>query len=157
LPLNDLSLSVSNQRRKVHRNKKIASGIVLTGIGLMAFAFVDAAEGEVLASWYGSELAGSPTACTGTPYNPGGLTAAHKTLPCGSRLLVKHEGRGVAVTVNDRGPHIPGRDLDLSAGAARVLGIDGVAAVEVERVDSPTPTTEAPELPKELPATGGLR
>jgi len=135
----------------VTRNKKIASGIVLTGVGLMAFAFVDAARAEV-ASWYGSELAGSPTACTGTPYDPSDLTAAHKTLPCGSRLLVKHEGRGVAVTVNDRGPHIPGRDLDLSAGAARVLGIDGVAAVEVERVDSPAPTTEAPQLPQ----TGGL-
>ena len=65
----------------------------------------------------------------------------------------------MAVTVTDRGPYTPGRDMDLSAGAARVLGIDGVAPVEVERVDSPTPTTEAPEppkeRPKELPKTGG--
>lgn len=116
----------------------------------MAVGVADAS--AQIASYYGEELKGSPVACTGQPYDPDGLTAAHKTLPCGTRLLVRHEGRGVAVTITDRGPYTHGRDLDLSAAAARVLGIDGVEAVSVEQVDNPTPTIEAPTLP----TTGGI-
>lgn len=93
------------------------------------------------ASWYGSENAGSPTACSGTPYDPNALTAAHKSLPCGTRLLVKHEGRGVVVTVDDRGPFVAGRELDLSLGAAQAIGLDkeDVGPVEVEQVPSTSP------------------
>jgi rare lipoprotein A len=75
------------------------------------------------ASYYGSE-SGSRTA-SGARYNPMGMTAAHRTLPFGTQLKVTHAGRSVVVTVNDRGPFIRGRVLDLSKGAAQVIGLTG--------------------------------
>jgi rare lipoprotein A len=62
---------------------------------------------------------------TGAPFNPDGLTAAHRTLPFGTHLRVTDlvSRRSVVVTVNDRGPFVDGRVLDLSRGAARVLGM----------------------------------
>ncbi len=75
-----------------------------------------------LASYYGPELAGQPTA-SGEPFNPYGFTAAHRTLPLGTKLIVSYGGRSVEVTVNDRGPYSGGRDLDLSQGAADYLGL----------------------------------
>jgi rare lipoprotein A len=69
--------------------------------------------------WEGSRVA------TGARYNPDGLTAAHRTLPFGTQLRVTDliTNRSVVVTVNDRGPFVAGRVLDLSRGAARVLGM----------------------------------
>src|SRR5215207_8287490 len=75
-----------------------------------------------LASYYGAELAGQPTA-SGEPFNPYGFTAAHNTLPLGTELVVSYGGRSVRVTVNDRGPYSGGRELDLSQGAAEYLGL----------------------------------
>jgi rare lipoprotein A len=75
-----------------------------------------------LASYYGPELAGQPTA-SGEPFNPYGFTAAHRTLPLGTKLIVSYGGRSVEVTVNDRGPYSGGRELDLSQGAADYLGL----------------------------------
>jgi rare lipoprotein A len=75
------------------------------------------------ASYYGSE-SGSRTA-SGARYNPAGMTAAHRSLPFGTKLKVTHAGRSVVVTVNDRGPFIRGRVLDLSKGAASVIGLTG--------------------------------
>ena len=75
-----------------------------------------------LASYYGAELAGQPTA-SGEPFNPYGFTAAHKTLPLGTELVVSYGGRSVEVVVNDRGPYSGGRELDLSQGAAEYLGL----------------------------------
>ena len=82
------------------------------------------------ASWYGPGFHGRTTA-SGATYDQHGLTAAHRTLPFGTKLRVTHRGRTVTVTVNDRGPYIRGRSLDLSRGAAAKLGmIDaGVGAV----------------------------
>lgn len=74
------------------------------------------------ASYYGAELAGSPTA-SGESFDPYRFTAAHKTLPLGTQLVVNYAGRSVQVTVNDRGPYTSGRDLDLSQGAAEYLGL----------------------------------
>lgn len=74
------------------------------------------------ASWYGPGFHGKLTA-SGTRYNQHGLTAAHKTLPFGTRLKVSYRGRAVTVTVTDRGPFIRGRSLDLSRGAAAQLGM----------------------------------
>jgi rare lipoprotein A len=88
----------------------------------IAFGGGEAKAEEVLASWYGAELAGSPTA-SGEPYDPYGYTAAHKTLPLGTELVVAYGGSSVQVTVNDRGPYIPGRELDLSQGAAEAIGL----------------------------------
>jgi rare lipoprotein A len=75
------------------------------------------------ASYYGSE-SGSRTA-SGARYNPMGMTAAHRTLPFGTKLKVTHAGRSVVVTVNDRGPFTRGRVLDLSKGAAQQIGLIG--------------------------------
>jgi rare lipoprotein A (peptidoglycan hydrolase) len=85
-----------------------------------------------MASYYGYSHAGLPTA-SGEPFVPEGYTAAHKTLPMGTQLLVSYGGNSVTVTVNDRGPYIDGRDLDLSQGAAETIGLTGpgVAPVEV--------------------------
>ena len=89
------------------------------------------------ASWYGRELAGHPTA-SGEPFRPGKRTAAHRSLPFGTVLLVRRVDTGaqVRVVVNDRGPHVKGRILDLAQHAARKLDmIDaGVALVEIRIV-----------------------
>jgi rare lipoprotein A len=89
--------------------------------------------GELLvASYYGEELAGSPQA-NGKPFDPSGYTAASKTLALDTPLTVCHEGLCVDVTVEDRGPYVYGRDLDLSRGAADAIGLspEGVGTVEV--------------------------
>jgi rare lipoprotein A len=88
------------------------------------------AASEGLASWYGRELAGRPTA-SGEPFDPEALTAAHRTLPFGTclRVQLRSTGREVEVRINDRGPFTPGRVLDLSARAARELGLSGVEPV----------------------------
>jgi rare lipoprotein A len=75
------------------------------------------------ASYYGSET-GSRTA-SGARYNPMGMTAAHRSLPFGTKLKVTHGSRSVVVTVNDRGPFVRGRVLDLSKGAAQAIGLTG--------------------------------
>jgi rare lipoprotein A len=75
---------------------------------------------------------------SGGRFNPNAMTAAHKTLPFGTRVRVtdKSSGRSVVVTINDRGPYIRGRIIDLSKAAAGSLGITGrgVAPVSVERI-----------------------
>lgn len=70
---------------------------------------------------------------SGGRYNPHGLTAAHRTLPFGTKVRVTHSrsGRTVVVTINDRGPFIRGRVIDLSLGAARVLGMTGAGVAHV--------------------------
>ncbi len=84
------------------------------------------------ASFYGNE-SGSKTA-SGQRFNQNAMTAAHRTLPFGTRLKVTHGGRSVVVTVNDRGPFIKGRVLDLSKGAAQAVGLTsrGVGHVVAE-------------------------
>ena len=87
-----------------------------------------------LASWYGSDFHGRKTS-NGEQYNMHSLTAAHKTLPLGTVLLVKNldNGKDTLVRVNDRGPFADGRIIDLSYKAARTLGIvdDGTAKVQI--------------------------
>ena len=76
-----------------------------------------------LASYYGNE-SGSKTA-SGQRFNQQAMTAAHRSLPFGTRLRVTHGSRSVVVTINDRGPFIRGRVLDLSKGAAHAIGLTG--------------------------------
>jgi len=87
------------------------------------------------ASWYGDDFHGRRTA-SGEVYDMHGYTAAHKTFPFGTKLRVTYirTGRSTVVTVNDRGPFVHGRDLDLSRGAADDIGlmVDGVGEVYVE-------------------------
>ena len=82
-----------------------------------------------MASFYGNE-SGSRTA-SGQRMNASAMTAAHRTLPFGTKLRVTHGDRSVVVTVNDRGPFIRGRVLDLSTGAARVIGLTGAGVGRV--------------------------
>lgn len=116
----------------------LACGIVLVlvfGFGLMiarTAPSVAAGTSCGLASFYGSE-SGTRTA-SGARFNPSGMTAAHRTLPFGTRVRVTdiRTGRSVTVTVNDRGPaRWTGRAIDLSRGAAQRLGIinRGIARV----------------------------
>jgi rare lipoprotein A (peptidoglycan hydrolase) len=83
-----------------------------------------------LASWYGWDFAGNPTA-SGAIYDPRLFTAAHKTLPLNSFVRVRRGDRCAVVLVNDRGPYIAGRVIDLSMAAAQYLGV-GVTPVEVD-------------------------
>ena len=85
-----------------------------------------------MASYYGNE-SGSRTA-SGQHFNQNAMTAAHRTLPFGTRLRVTHGDRSVVVTINDRGPFVRGRVLDLSTGAARAIGLTsaGVGRVVAE-------------------------
>ena len=88
-----------------------------------------------IASYYGKELAGHPTA-SGESFDPSDHTCAHRTLPFGTRLKVSYPKKGTSteVRVNDRGPHKPERILDLSRAAADDLGLtaDGIGPVEAE-------------------------
>jgi len=82
-----------------------------------------------MASYYGNE-SGSRTA-SGQRFNQNALTAAHRSLPFGTKLRVTHGGQSVIVTINDRGPFIRGRVLDLSTGAARAIGLTGAGVGRV--------------------------
>jgi rare lipoprotein A len=85
-----------------------------------------------VASFYGNE-SGSQTA-SGQRFNENAMTCAHRSLPFGTKLRVTHGGRSIVVTVNDRGPFVRGRVLDLSTAAARALGIEGLGQVTAEVV-----------------------
>ena len=76
----------------------------------------------MVASYYASVLEGNPTA-SGEPYEPARYTAAHKSLPLGTELRVAYGGEAVEVVVNDRGPFVEGRDIDLSLAAAEEIGL----------------------------------
>ncbi len=82
-----------------------------------------------MASFYGNE-SGSKTA-SGQHFNQNAMTCAHRSLPFGTRLKVTHGDRSVVVTVNDRGPFVRGRVLDLSTGAARAVGLTGAGVGRV--------------------------
>ena len=84
-------------------------------------------------SWYGNEFHGRPTA-SGEVFDQYGFTCAHRTLPFGTWLRVTFRGRSVIVKVNDRGPFVQGRMLDLSRGAAEAIGLTGVRWIDCEIV-----------------------
>jgi rare lipoprotein A len=90
------------------------------------------AQGTCEASFYGT----GPATASGAPFDPGALTAAHRTLPMGSLVRVTNLGnaRSVVVRINDRGPFVPGRCLDLSTAAMRTVGgvLSGVIPVRYE-------------------------
>ncbi len=93
----------------------------------------------VRASWYGKESCVNPKNCrtaNGERYTGNDLTAAHRTLPFGTKLRVTYRGKSVVVRINDRGPYIKGRSLDLSKAAAQRLGLipAGVAKVCISRL-----------------------
>ena len=97
---------------------------------------------EGLASFYGREHHGGPTA-SGERFDMRAMTAAHRSAPLGSRLQVTNlkNGKSVVVRINDRGPFVRGRIIDLSRGAAEVLGFTGagITRVAIRTVDAGTP------------------
>jgi rare lipoprotein A len=98
-----------------------------------AEAVMGVEEGE--ASYYADSLDGNKTA-SGAPYDKDALTAAHRSLPFGTKVKVTYlkTGKSVEVVINDRGPHAKGRIIDLSGAAARALGLieDGHGKVKLE-------------------------
>jgi rare lipoprotein A len=108
--------------------RKIISGGIAA---ILAFALPSESRSTMLSSWYGPGFHGRLTA-NGQRYDMHDNTAAHKTLRFGTKLRVCYQGC-VDVVVNDRGPYIGARELDLSYGAAKAIGMikPGVANVEV--------------------------
>jgi hypothetical protein len=80
------------------------------------------------ASWYGPGLYGNELGCGGT-LAPGRLGVAHKSLPCGSKVTLRHRGRSVRVRVIDRGPYVGGREYDLTEATARKLRFRGHGSI----------------------------
>lgn len=110
-------------QNKVHRFLAAAT------LGMISMSTVaQAACGT--ASWYRD----SKHTASGERYNPEGMTAAHRSLPFGTRVRVTHKrtGRSIVVRINDRGPFIRGRIIDLSHAAKSALGMDGLAPVCLE-------------------------
>jgi rare lipoprotein A len=108
-----------------------------------------------LASWYGEPYHGRATA-SGEIYDMHRLTAAHRTLPFGTvvRVTRRDTGAAVEVRINDRGPFIAGRIIDLSFAGAKKIGldVDGIAPVKVEVLDRRRPVDVDPAAPR----TAGL-
>ena len=114
-------------RRAAARNNKVAKA-AYSGGG----SYGGGSSGIASYYWQGQQTA------SGQRFNPSGMTAAHRTLPFGTKVRVTNHsnGRSVVVTINDRGPFIKGRIIDLSRGAAQVIGMtgQGLARVSVERM-----------------------
>jgi rare lipoprotein A (peptidoglycan hydrolase) len=89
---------------------------------------------HMVASFYGHGERLSKHTASGAVFNPHGYTAAHRSLPFGTHLRVCHHGC-VTVVVNDRGPFVRGRSLDLSYGAARAIGMGSTSNISVERLN----------------------
>lgn len=110
---------VARAERRVAKHSVVSTGSYGGGSNGMASYY-----------WQGQMTA------SGARFNPSGMTAAHRSLPFGTRVLVtnRNNGRSVTVTINDRGPFIKGRIIDLSSGAAGVIGMkgSGVAPVSIQ-------------------------
>jgi len=151
--MNNTRDDAAQRPRRRMRVAFLASGILL-GVGLPA----SAAEG--IASFYGREEHGGPTA-SGERFNMHAMTAAHRTAPLGSHLRVTNlrNGRSIVVRINDRGPFVKGRIIDLSRAAADRLGFvsAGLTRVSVERVEAGA-SDDAPKVAKadEPKTTGAL-
>lgn len=111
---------------------KTATLAALALVCVASIANADPKSFSGIASFYGNE-SGTKTA-SGQRFNQNAMTAAHRSLPFGTKVRVTYRGRSVVVTINDRGPFIKGRVIDLSAGAARAVGLTaaGVGHVTVE-------------------------
>ena len=101
----------------------LVGSVALVGLAL-GFAFFGPYYETGIASWYGPGFDGNLTA-NGEVYDMNGISAAHKTLPFGTvvRVVELDTGRSIVVRINDRGPFVEGRIIDLSKGAAEELGI----------------------------------
>ncbi len=121
----------------IHLKKKATCASIIVGICLGAQSAIASSDSVQRghASWYGPGFHGRLTA-NGERFNTHALTAAHRTLPFGTRVRVVNQktGRSVVVRINDRGPFIKGRIIDLAHSAARQIGMSGVASVALYRL-----------------------
>lgn len=119
--------------------RNYVSLFVLTASIFVTMIPSDANSKTVWASWYDcakpGECSKHKRTANGEKFNPNGLTAAHKSLKFGTKVKVTHKGRSVIVRINDRGPFIKGRTLDLSRAAARKIGCKGVCKVTMKVVN----------------------
>jgi rare lipoprotein A len=125
-------ISEASAKSRHHRHHSHHAQVQPANSWLNANASIGSTGGRSFAgkaSYYGSE-SGSRTA-SGQRFNQNAMTAAHRSLPFGTKLRVTHRGQSVVVTVNDRGPFIRGRVLDLSKGAARAIGLTGAGVGHV--------------------------
>jgi rare lipoprotein A len=118
------------------------SSAVAFGVVILSSVAVPGSDGEPVlqrgvASWYGAFHHGRQTA-NGEIFDSTGLSAAHRTLPFGTRVRVRNErtGRSIVVRINDRGPYVPGRVIDLSHAAAQWIGLQGIGPVVITRVET---------------------
>ncbi len=107
--------------------------LALAGPAALALSCITAS--AETASWYGPDFHGRTTA-SGERFDERALTAAYRVLPFGTRLRVTcaATGRSVVVRINDRGPYVAGRAIDLSRAAARAIGLPGVGRVRLARL-----------------------
>src|SRR5262245_4324344 len=107
-----------------------------------------------VASWYGPGTHGNRPA-RGELYDQFAITAAHPSLPLGTRVMVTNliNGRAVEVRINDRGPFVDGRAIDLSYAAARTIGMigPGTSRVRIDVLGKAPPPPLLPPLPRDLP------
>jgi rare lipoprotein A len=117
---------------KVKVTALVALVIGSVACGLVSEASARNFKSSGLASWYGPGFHGRKTA-SGERFNTGAMTAAHRSLPFGTRVKVTNvkTGRAVVVRINDRGPFVGGRVIDLSHASARAIGVGGVSAVHL--------------------------
>jgi rare lipoprotein A len=126
------------------RNKTLAlAGLFVTAMATLSPNIASAeptdASGQRVqsgkASWYGPGFHGKRTA-SGEKFDTNELTAAHRTLPFGTRVRVvnKKNGQSVVVRINDRGPYAHGRVIDLSRASAQAIGISGVGSVDLAQL-----------------------
>lgn len=136
--------AVASRRRGALRPAFFATGLI--ALGALPASAADRIAHDGIASFYGREHHGGPTS-SGERFDMNAMTAAHRTAPLGSRLKVTNlnNGRTIVVRINDRGPFVRGRIIDLSRAAAGELGFigAGVTRVHVETADAGTPTGPA--------------
>jgi rare lipoprotein A len=128
----DQTVSSRNEKERPLQRKMLLFSVTLLAYQLVSSSHLDYAAAQAqsgIASVYSTD-SGSGTA-SGQKLNPGALTAAHRTLPFGTKVRVtnKKNGRSVVVTINDRGPFVRGRVIDLTPAGARALGFAGLAQV----------------------------
>jgi rare lipoprotein A len=129
LEADDQTVSLRNKRRGLLKGRIVLSVSAVIMSQLIASHITPALAENGVASVYSTD-SGSKTA-SGQSLNPGALTAAHRTLPFGTKVHVtnKKNGRSVVVTINDRGPFVRGRVIDVTPAGARALGFSGLTQV----------------------------
>ncbi len=134
------AIAMSSSAARASDKQDVEDNSVLGRLSSVASNTVRKFQQSGIASWYGHQFNGHKTA-TGERFDMNAMTAAHRTLPlsCFIRVTNKDNGKSVVVKVNDRGPYVGNRILDLSYAAAQQIGIvgKGMGNVTIERVTSP--------------------